>query len=302
MHPRRCFLLRVASSVALLTLIASFVADTVAPTAVAQSSLPRAGLRASNYGISPFPPPSWWIASSQDMASRFPPAVATILPVVVEVSGGGGRGKCWAHFPNPTPGRVWPDVTFDDVDLFESTFDAFDAAAGNVWLQVEPARCDVSMLIELVMTQYGHHPSVIGFGVDVEWYRKDLARFGKPVTDAEAGAWVAQVRTYNSQHLLLLKHWLSEKMPPTYRAGVVFVNDSQGHGSLSSMVTEFSAWGQAFSPAPVGFQYGYRSDRKWWNRLADPPGTIGDALLAAIPNTSDLFWVDFTAYEIWPAP
>jgi hypothetical protein len=58
--------------------------------------------------------------------------------------------------------------------------------------------------------------------------------------------------------------------------------------------------GQAFAPAPVGFQYGYASDRKWWKPLANPPKTIGDALLARIPNTSNLIWVDFTAYNIWP--
>lgn len=50
----------------------------------------------------------------------------------------------------------------------------------------------------------------------------------------------------------------------------------------------------------VGFQYGYKSDKKWWRKLADPPGTIGNALLAQIPNTRDLLWVDFTAYDIWP--
>jgi hypothetical protein len=50
----------------------------------------------------------------------------------------------------------------------------------------------------------------------------------------------------------------------------------------------------------VGFQFGYRSDKKWWRKLADPPGTIGQALLAKIPNARDLLWVDFTAYDIWP--
>ena len=65
--------------------------------------------------------------------------------------------------------------------------------------------------------------------------------------------------------LVLLKHWLVEKMPPTERNGLVFVDDSQGHGSLNAMVTEFSAWGQAFAPAHVGFQYGYQSDKRWWS-------------------------------------
>ena len=259
----------------------------------------RAGLRASNYGISPFPAPAWWVNSINSMASRFPGSVGEQIAVVVEVSGGGGRGNCWAHFPQPATG-TWPNVNWDDADLFESTFEAFDASGIKVWLQVEPARCDVPMLIDLLMLQYGHHPSVIGFGVDVEWYRKDLARFGKPVTDAEAQAWVTQTRSYNAGYLVFLKHWLTEKMPPTYRTGLVFIDDSQGHGSLNAMVAEFSNWGQTFSPAPVGFQYGYQSDKTWWSSLNDPPRTIGNALLAAIPNTRDLVWVDFTAYDIWP--
>jgi len=259
----------------------------------------RAGLRASNYGISPFPSPNWWVSSINSMASRFPGSVGEQVAVVVEVSGGGGRGNCWAHFPQPASGP-WPNVNWDDVDLFEPSFDAFDQAGIKVWLQVEPARCDVPMLIELLMQQYGHHQSVIGFGVDVEWYRKDLERYGKAVTDAEANAWVTQTRTHNANYLVFLKHWLTEKMPPTARTGLVFIDDSQGHGSLNAMVTEFSNWGRTFAPSPVGFQYGYQSDKTWWSSLSDPPRTIGNALLAAIPNTRDLVWVDFTAYDIWP--
>ena len=140
------------------------------------------------------PGAAWWVDSIGSMASRFPASTREQLAVVVEVSGGGGRGNCWAHFPQPATG-TYPNVNWDDTDLFESTFDAFDAAGIKVWLQVEPARCDVPMLIDLLYQQYGHHPSVIGFGVDVEWYRKDISRTGKPITDAEAAAWVAQVRT-----------------------------------------------------------------------------------------------------------
>ena len=71
-------------------------------------------------------------------------------------------------------------------------------------------------------------------------------------------------------------------------------------GPFAWQVSEFGAWGQAFNPAPVGFQYGYQSDKGWWSDLADPPSDIGNALLQAIPNTRDLVWVDFTAYDIWP--
>ena len=278
---------------------------TASPTPIPQPPIPpglRAGLRASNYGIVPFPSPGWWTDTIGSMASRFPGSVGEQVAVVVEVAGGGGRNNCWAHFPEPATG-TYPNVNWDDVDLFESTFDAFDQAGIQVWLQVEPARCDVPMLIDLLYQQYGHHDSVIGFGVDVEWYRKDLAKFGKPVTDAEATDWLAGVRSQTAESaddLLFLKHWLPEKMPPNARAGLVFIDDSQGHGSLAAMVAEFTAWGETFAPAPVGFQYGYRSDKAWWDNLADPPTEIGNALLTDIPNTRDLLWVDFTAYDIWP--
>ena len=45
----------------------------------------RAGLRASNYGITPFPAPSWWVDSIGSMASRFPTSTREQLAVVVEV-------------------------------------------------------------------------------------------------------------------------------------------------------------------------------------------------------------------------
>jgi hypothetical protein len=260
----------------------------------------RAGIRASNYGITPFPSPTWWVNSTNSMAARFPSSAPEQLAVVVEVAGGSGRNGCWAHFLPPATGS-WPNVTFDDIDLFESTFDAFDTAGVKVWLQVEPAKCDVPMLIDLLYLQYGHHPSVIGFGVDDEWYRKDLVRYGKPITDAEAADWVARTRSHAPEDLVLLKHWLPEKMPPSYRDGLVFVDDSQGLASLNAMVSEFSTWGQTFAPSPVGYQYGYASDKNWWGGMADPPKQIGNALLSAIPNTRDLIWVDFTAYDIWPA-
>jgi len=31
-----------------------------------------------------------------------------------------------------------------------------------------------------------------------------------------------------------------------------------------------------------------------------PPAEIGRAILAAAPNTAELYWVDFTVTETWP--
>ena len=65
-------------------------------------------------------------------------------------------------------------------------------------------------------------------------------------------------------------------------------------------MTKFDAWGRTFASAPVGFQYGYEADQEWWSALSDPLKDIGQELLDMIPNTTDLYWVDFTMEQIWP--
>jgi hypothetical protein len=169
-----------------------------------------------------------------------------------------------------------------------------------VWLQIEPFFADVDEQIHLVLARYRHHPSVVGIGIDVEWYRSTNPDEGQAVTDAEATRWLGIARQYNPKYRLFLKHWLIEKMPPTVREGLLFVDDSQILPSLDAMVDEFAQWGRAFAPAPVAFQYGYPSDRPWWIRLSDPPRAIGEAILARVPNARGLYWVDFTVSEIWP--
>jgi len=257
----------------------------------------RAGLRSSHYGISPFPNTGWWVDSTGSMAARFDGSV----PSVVWIVGVVGGSSCLLNFPISSPDEGSPNIISTSyLDKNEEYLTRFDQAGVQVWLQVEPASADVSTLVDLVLKRYSSHPSVVGFGVDVEWYENEDYHEGKAVTDAEARAWSEQVRSYNPEYQLFLKHWLSEKMPPTYREGMMFLDDSQIFESLDGMVGEFKTWGETFAPASVGFQYGYRSDKKWWGDFSDPPKEIGQALVNEVPNLADLYWVDFTAEEIWP--
>jgi hypothetical protein len=169
-----------------------------------------------------------------------------------------------------------------------------------VWLQVEPGSASLDTLITLVLERYKHHPCVLGFGVDVEWYTVASSSSAKKVTDVEAQAWEQKVKSINPAYTLFLKHYATSWMPPTYRGNILFVDDSQQFPSLTSMVSEFSAWGRKFSPNGVAFQFGYPKDSSWWNQYLDPPQKIGDALRAAVPNCRALFWVDFTVAKVFP--
>jgi hypothetical protein len=282
-------------ALSLTTLIACTQAEP-SPSPTPQPAALRAGLRASDYGIEPWPSPQWWGESLESMAGRFPDADGAIILIVVTTAGARG---CVAHFVNPTPETETPGVVYFEAG-YEDLLTSFDERGIQVWLQVEPGTCDMEMLIDLVMQRYGHHPSVIGFGVDVEWYGPSEDPEGYPVTDEEAQAWVEATRAYNPGYQVFLKHWLPEKLPPTARDGLVFIDDSQQFESVDQMLDEFAVWGEHFTPAPVGFQYGYPADQKWWDDFDDPPGDIGSAILERVPNTADLYWVDFTAYQIWP--
>jgi len=287
-----------------LVLCFSACAVKTTPVPKPQSGL-RAGLRSSPYGPkNGFPTPGYWLNSTRAMASRFDGAIPALVWIVGTMESTEGAeddftGRSKLSFPSP--GSEFPDIVFSDADANEAYLEQFDRNGYQVWLQVEPANADVETLIKLVLDRYGKHPCVIGFGIDVEWHRWSRQNNeGSEVSDNQARAWSERVRAYKPGYQLFLKHWLESKMPPSYRQGLAFISDSQEFISLEQMLVDFEAWGQAFSTSPVGFQFGYPFDGAWWRQLADPPAALGKAILARIPNTSDLYWVDFTMQEIWP--
>jgi hypothetical protein len=169
-----------------------------------------------------------------------------------------------------------------------------------VWLQIEPGAANVEALIDAILTRYKKHPCVVGFGIDVEWLDQQIDSYGRPVTDAEALAWEKRVRGYDSTYTLFLKHFMKNRMPKTYRGNILFIDDSQQFTGFNNCISDFKAWGQAFAPSKVGFQFGYPDDRFWWSTLSNPPQAVGNALLASVSNTAVLIWVDFTITEVFP--
>jgi hypothetical protein len=252
-----------------------------------------AGFRFSTYGAPQGRAPEYWLSVGERMAGNFDAAVPQTIWIVGSLFGNG----TYLNFPCETD---LPDITCGYADMNEANLYSFDASGMQVWLQVEAGNADMLELIDLVLERYGQHPSVIGFGVDVEWYQSPQGALGVPVTDELAHAWVQAVRRHNPDYRLFLKHWDSAWMPPTYREGIVFINDSQQFEDLEALLADFTAWGVHFAPAPVGYQFGYPADRPWWNGLDNPPAAIGQAILAAVPNTESLFWVDFTIDQVFP--
>ena len=281
-----------------LLLIAAAACRTAPPPSPAPESGERplaAGFRYSIYGPDYNPGPQYWADFGRSMAASFPGSRPGTVWIVGRLAGDGTE----LSFPGTSQD---PLIRFSDTDLNEETLTLFDQLGYECWLQVEPGNASVDETIHLMLDRYGHHPCVVGVGVDVEWFRSVDEPDGDAVTDEQAAAWLAAAREHNPTYRLFLKHWLTEKMPPTLRDGLLFIDDSQIFPSVDAMVQEFARWGETFAPAPVGFQYGYGSDRPWWRSFSNPPEEIGRRILDAVPNTEALYWVDFTALEVFPPP
>jgi hypothetical protein len=227
------------------------------------------------------------------MAARFPGAHPECIWIVGNFTGEGTH----LSFPSKLSD---PLVTSSETDMNEGILSLLDEQDFKVWLQVEPGNAEMTGIIHSVLERYGHHSCVTGFGVDVEWYKSDGSAEGRPVSDEVAQFWVETVRQHNPVYRLFLKHWEIEWMPPAYRHGLVFVDDSQQFNDFQHLLSEFSTWGKHFQPAPVAFQFGYPADKHWWRQLQDPPRSIGNAILEKMPNAAALFWVDFSIRDIFP--
>ncbi len=208
-----------------------------------------------------------------------------------------GRG---AELSFPVADTGDPLITMQQKDTNEEALRLFDQLGFRIWLQIEPGYASVDKLFHHVLKQYAKHPCVVGIGLDVEWNRSINPDGGEPVTDDQARAWLAIAKSYNPKFRLFLKHWLPEKMPLTVREGLLFVDDSQVFPSAEPMVQEFADWGKHFAPSPVAFQIGYPADRPWWSKMKNPPTDIGIQILKAVPNTEAIFWVDYSAFDVFP--
>ena len=275
---------------------------TPTPTPPPGGKVKWAGVRSSGYGISPFPSPAGWTNAMTTMAGYFPGSTPVGYWLVGEIFFAGTNSGQGLEFPNP--GGSWDSrIQFQATDKHESYLDYFDTHGVKVFLQFEPGFAPLDQLFQVTYNRYGHHPSVIGFGVDVEWYHSTGDGAGNDnATDSVVQAWNTKVKSLNPSYRLFVKHYDRTNLPPTLRGDIIFVDDSEQNGSYSGFLAEMKGFADFFNPAHVGYQIGYPSDRGWWSTLATPiPKTIGDRLVfQTLQSECSIAWVDFSLREVLP--
>ena len=178
---------------------------------------------------------------------------------------------------------------------------AYDGAGIKAIIQLESGNADVMRCLEVAHQVLGHHPCVIGYGIDAEWYfhREAPGRDGRPIAAAEARAWLEKTLSFNKDHIFFIKHYSTKNIPEMIcHPQLVLLDDSQDFESEKLLMADFTLWASKAAITSVGFQIGYPKDRRWWSALKDPPATLGTDILVKIPSCKYLFWVDFTADQV----
>ncbi len=271
------------------------------PAARAGGRIEFAGARSSAYGIRPFPTAEGWGKALQTMSGYFPGSSPVGIWIVGRLHG--ASTGISLEFPHPGDGMDYgPLYNFADADKHEPYLSFFDANGIKVFLQIEPGFADVEKCIDLVLRQYKHHPCVLGWGIDVEWFKNAKTGMDNAAaTDDLVKAWDARVKSYNPKYRIFLKHFRTADLPPTYRGDVVFVNDSQQFTGLDSFLKEYKEFADFFYPNTVLYQIGYRADKKWWGALETPiPKTLGEKLAAITRQECGIVWVDFSLRDVLP--
>jgi hypothetical protein len=253
------------------------------------------GARASRYGIKPFPDTTEWEQYLNRINNNFQHSQTCVIWIVGIVQ---EKVNCELGFGGDE--SKFKHIRFKEEDQNEEFLNYFDQSNVKVFLQVEPANAHIPTLIHLVLKRYKHHKSVIGFGVDAEWYREsERPGWGMKVNDKHAKYWEKIVKSFNPKYKLFLKHWDKKWMPKSFRGDIIFISDSQMLENFEKMSREFTSyWADHFYPNMVFYQIGYPADSKWWEKLDNPVKKIGEHLAGKIKQDCGIFWVDFTLQRL----
>jgi hypothetical protein len=176
----------------------------------------------------------------------------------------------------------------DEQRAHEDHLARFDKEGIDVFLEIWPEKgADVPAQIDAWLKTLGGHRSVVGFSVDLEWYRG--------VDDPTAEIWDKALKAHDAKYRLMLKHWDLAAMPKEYakKSDVICVNMSS-EIDQAGMVKDFAEWAAALAPGAVAFQTGYPWDEDWWKDLKDPVKDLGTSIADAIADPKQelgLLWV-----------
>lgn len=161
--------------------------------------------------------------------------------------------------------------SYSQTDQVEPYLKKFDEDGLKVILSIQSNNADVADLIDIILTRYGHHESIIGVNIDMEWKLT-----GNPchVSNEERNLWLNRVQKYNPEFKLFLTYFKDYTYFPDDAEDVVILYDGE-KATQTTLMREYGNLASHYTSA--GIYTGYSS--------STPPTASHDSIMAAAPNT-----------------
>ena len=173
----------------------------------------------------------------------------------------------YVPFPFEKKGYIYSD---DETDQVEPYLNQFDKDGRKVILSIQPNGADVTDLIDIILSRYGHHKNIIGVNIDMEW---KLTGNPNHLNDQERDVWLNKIQRYNPEYKLFLTNFKDYTYFPHDTKDLVILYD--GQGSQNNILKEYKELASHFSS--IGLYTGYDENT--------PRTSSCDSIMAAAPNT-----------------
>lgn len=171
-------------------------------------------------------------------------------------------------FPFKKKGHIY---SYNATDKVEPYLKKFDEDGLKVILSIQPNEADMSDLIDIVLSRYGHHKCIIGVNVDMEW---KLTGNPNRVSNEERDLWLKKVQGYNSKSKLFLTYFKDYTYFPDDKKEVIILFDGE-RATQNEILKKYEELTSHFTC--VGIYTGYSSNI--------PPTASDDSIMEAAPNT-----------------
>lgn len=185
------------------------------------------------------------------------------------------NGHTYLPFPFESRGYL---CSFSQIDKLEPYLEKFDAEGLKVILSIQPLKVDVTQIIEILLTLYGHHKCIIGVNVDLEWKETGIPMH---VSNEERDIWLNEIRRHNSKLKLFLTYFVDHTHFPEDMDNLVILFDGE-NATQFSLLRQYKELADHYTS--VGIYTGYSS--------SVPPTASYERIMAAVPNTEYIIHTD----------
>lgn len=184
-------------------------------------------------------------------------------------------GLTYLSFPYENKEYLYSSSQTDTVEPY---LDKFDSEGLKVILSIQPLNANATQIIEILLSRYGHHESIIGVNIDLEWKETGTPYY---VSNEERDVWLNEIKRHNPQLKLFLTYFEDYTHFPEDKPDLVILYDGEKDAQFN-LLKQYKELADHYNN--VGIYTGYSS--------SVPPTASYERIMAEVPNTRYIIHTD----------